>query len=141
MKKPIDLKEHFFEKLEVILPSFPGLVGKPINIDSVSGKHVIYFHKKEPSKVALRWILSIHPKTVKARLAFRVSVSIVGVFEVASSKTKKDAAKLVIKAGPPLLYEIVKSTIDRILFRSLLKPPQLPSIKFGKANKKRLAAT
>ena len=140
MKKPIDLKEHFFEKLEVTLPSFPGR-GKSINIDSVSGKHVIYFHKKQPNKVALRWILNIHPKRAKAPLTFRISVSIVGVFEIASNKTKKEAAKLVIKTGPSVLYEIVKTTIDRILFRSLVKPPQLPSIKFGKGTKKRLVTT
>jgi preprotein translocase subunit SecB len=141
MKKPesIDLKEHLFEKLEIKLPNFPGKRSFKLVVE-ISGKHIVYFHRKDPTKPALRLIIEIRPrKTKPSNMQFKVLVSIIGIFEISPMNNKRKITKFIIDNGSPLLYEIVKSTLDRILFRSLIKPNQLPSINFRKLKKTRLA--
>lgn len=130
MKKQIELREYFFEKIELALPSFPGQ-GKPIRVDSISRKYTVFFNKKKSDRVALRWILEFHSKRQgKAKSSFALFVSIIGIFRVPSSNTKKVNAHLVITSGCPLMYETVKSEIERFLLHSLLKPAKLPVITF-----------
>jgi len=141
MKKQIELKEYFFENVHIALPPFPG-AGKPIKVTSISRKYSVFYNKKDTDRVALRWVLEFHSnKKRRSKSAFSVLVSIVGIFMVSSSNTKKENARLTIYAGSPFLYEIVKSEIERFLLRSLLKPAKLPNIDFNKFKPKKIAAT
>jgi|WetSurMetagenome_2_1015567.scaffolds.fasta_scaffold481443_1 preprotein translocase subunit SecB len=134
MKKSLKLKEFIFERIDIALPTFPGKKGV-IVIPTIGGKATIYMHKQRKNFVAFRWTINIKSKKIKDKSEFNVFVSIVGIFE-SSCSTEKDKCKEVEINGPPILYEIIKDNLEKIISNSLIKMKTLPPINFKKIKKR-----
>jgi preprotein translocase subunit SecB len=130
MKKSIKLNEFFFERIDISLPTFPGIKGKFL-IPKIGGEAAIYMHKKRKNIVAFRWTLDITSKKIKGQPALKIFVAIVGIFE-SSHNTDKEKYKEALKNAPSILYEIVKIHLEKIIANSMVKMKTLPHINFKK---------
>jgi preprotein translocase subunit SecB len=128
MKKSLKLKEYFFERINIALPTFPGTKGR-FSIPKIGGKASVYMHRQRKNFVAFRWTININSKKINAKSEFKIFVSIMGIFE-SSYSTEREKCREVEKNAPSILYEIVKDYLDKIIGNSLVKMKTLPTINF-----------
>jgi preprotein translocase subunit SecB len=130
MKKTLKLNSYYFERINITLPQFPGK-GGGFSAKPSLGKLSLYHHKKKLNLCAFRWQIMVEPKKKIDKKDFNIFVSIVGLFESPYS-FHKDIDRDIFRNGQPILYEIVKNHLDKIVSNSLLKTKTLPPISFKK---------
>lgn len=130
MKKTLKLNNYYFERIDITLPRFPGKDGGFSARPSI-GKLSLYHHKKKLNFCAFRWQITIEPKKKIDRKDLKIFVSIVGLFE-SSYSSHKDIDRDIVRNGQPILYEIIKNHLDKMVSNSLLRTKTLPPINFKK---------
>jgi hypothetical protein len=145
MKRPISLKDYFFEEINLKLPLFLAKSDK-VQVGPILFTYTIFFNKRDAEDVGLGLVMKFKPKrTSKSKRttanAFSITLSVVGIFKIPLFKSKDEREKFVIRFGPPILYKAIESDIEPLVLRSLLKPAKLPKISFNAIKPKKTAGT
>lgn len=141
MKRRVELRNYYFERIEIKLPPFPAKGGEVI-IQRAAGKYTTYLNRKRKNWIAFKWLLDISPKNKQKKKMYSTIVTIVGIFEVtdASVSSPQKRVALVRRVAPDMLLEVIKQNLDRIYFHSAVKNGTFPAIETKAIKSKKVSA-